>query len=241
MRQYLLLSLTLSSLFLNYADASSSRDAFIDGLDSANCNLAPTELHLDTDAQSYDLANALSLSWISLTTLQASTADPSPFITKKDLADNWQITKIRTISNLAHNFKVVVADYQDTVLVTFHHSDDNQTGIWGSEPNPTLGQRNHDDYSTMLSSELNKKLSEELGQEWEELLDEVRSRLNNNQKLWVFGHSSGSALAQLSAAGFKSEGLHVNQDYLSSTMDKNHSSRSNDGHFCNLITALQSE
>ncbi len=183
--------------------AEISREQFIDQLDSANCSNVPTNIYLDTEAPDYDLANALSLSWISLTTLD------DQVLSNAELAQQWGITNPRIIENATHDLKILIADYQDTTLVTFRHTDSNKNwlynadyGLWDNAASFTLGEQTHHGFTRMLSAE------------WTALLTEVRRRSESAGKLMVFGHSLGAALAQLSAAGFEAEGLHVDQVYL---------------------------
>ena len=198
-----IVSTTVLTTISTTAYADIDREFFIDQLDSANCSQVPPEIYLDTHSQTYDLANALSLSWISLTTLEDTA------ISKEELSDSWNVSNIKVIENAEHDLKIMIADYQDTVLVTFRHTDSNKNwlynadyGLWDFDASFTLGEKTHHGFSRMLSAE------------WDSLLTEVSNRTSLNKKLFVFGHSLGAALAQLSAAGFQNSGINVDQVYL---------------------------
>jgi hypothetical protein len=227
MRRSQLFTVALSALISMHSAAESAanitRDAFIDGLDPVNCYQAPSALYLDTSSQTYDLATALSLSWISLTALESTMENRSAFITQEDIANNWQVTNIHSIENDARDLKIIIADYQDTVLVTFHHTDSHKNWLHNADdglitnqietkehqPSFTLGEQTHDGFSRVLSAQ------------WDQVLSEVKRRMaaktdaHMAQKLWVFGHGLGAAFAQLSAVGFEVENIHVDQVYLS--------------------------
>ena len=196
-------SLFLGSALSFSSSADISRSEFIDQLDSANCSQVPPEIYIDTRSKTYDFANALSLSWVSLTTLGEN------FVSAEELEQQWQITNLEIIDNPEHDMRILIADYHDATLVTFRHTDSNKNwlynadyGLWNVDSSFTLGEATHHGFSRMLQAE------------WEDLLESVKARADKNDKLWVFGHSLGGALAQLSAAGFQNEGLYVDQVYL---------------------------
>ena len=203
MKKSSIFSLFLGSVLSFSSFAEFSRSDFVDQLDSANCSQVPPEIYLDTRSKHYDFANALSLSWISLTTLGEN------FISAEELEQQWNLTNLEIIDNPEHDLRILIADYHDATLVTFRHTDSNKNwlynadyGLWNFESSFTLGEKTHHGFSRMLSAE------------WDEILASVKARTNTNDKLWVFGHSLGAALAQLSAAGFQNEGLYVDQVYL---------------------------
>jgi len=203
MKKSSLFSLLLGSTLSLSVTADISRSGFIEQLDSANCSQVPPEIYLDTQSTQYDFANALSLSWVSLTTLGEN------LISAEEFEQQWQLTNLEIIDNPEHDLRILIVDYQDTTLVTFRHTDSNKNwlynadyGLWNFEASFTLGEKTHHGFSRMLLAE------------WDELLESVKERASTNEKLWVFGHSLGGALAQLSAAGFQNEGLHVDQVYL---------------------------
>lgn len=195
----ILLGLVLS--FSSYADIS--RSEFIDQLDSANCSQVPPEIYLDTSTQHYDFANALSLSWIS------SAALNHKIISSEDLEQQWHITNLETIENPDNNLKIMIADYQDTVLVAFHY-DDNQRNWENNEIAIThshfgLEEATHVDFTQTLQ------------ETWETLQSYLSTRIDINKKLWIFGEGVGGAFAQLSAVGLENEGLYVDKVYLSNS------------------------
>jgi hypothetical protein len=212
MKKFSILSLLLSlpiilpfSLALSFsAYADISRSAFIEQLDSANCTQVPPEIYLDTQKAHFDFANALSLSWISLTTLGENS------ISAEEFEQQWQLRNLEIIDNPETNLRILLADYKDTMLITYRYTDSNKEWLYNSdgtsddfEHSFTLGEKTHHGFSQVLSSE------------WASLLASVRARKGQSNKLWVFGHSLAGALAQLSAAGFEQEGIHVDQVYLS--------------------------
>lgn len=199
-----IISALLFLLLSNPTTADISREEFIDQLDSANCNQVPPEIYIDAHSPVYDLANALSLAWLSVTTLSDN------FLNEQGLAENWQLKNIEIIHNSKHELKILIADYQESLLVAFHHTD---------EQNNWLYER--DEYSAplkadfSLGAEIHNGFSHTLNSEWKGVLDSVRKRASETKPLLVFGHHLGAAIAQLGAAGFQAQGIHVSQVYLS--------------------------
>lgn len=196
------ITLLSASLAVTSAQAL-ERGQFIDQLDPAACDVPPESIYLDTSARTYDFANALSLSWISLGAIEGEA------LSVDAMASQWGVTNVRFIENTQHDLKIIIADYQDTVLVTFRHTNSNKNwlynadfGLWNFDDSFTLGEKTHHGFARMLSAE------------WLNLLEEVQQRTNTGKGLWVFGHSLGAGLAQLASAGFSAEGLYVDQVYL---------------------------
>jgi Lipase (class 3) len=186
------------------ATADISRGEFVDQLDSANCNQVPPEIYIDAHSPVYDLASALSLAWISVTTLSDN------YLNEHGLAENWQLSNIEIIHNSEHELKILIADYQDSLLVAFRHTD--KQNDWLYQSNEQLDAINAD---FSLGEETHLVFSHVLDSEWKGLLESVQKRVSVDKPLLIFGHHLGGALAQLSATGFQAQGIHVNQVYLS--------------------------
>lgn len=187
--------------FASYADIS--RSAFIDQLDSANCSQVPPEIFLDTDTRHYDAANALSLSWITKTALEENR------ISAEEFEQHWQLSNLEIIDNLQYGLRVLISDYHDTTLVTFHHE-----AIDTRATNSAASYSNANRDMSFSLGEATHPVASLLKEEWDIILSSVISRAQKNSKLWVFGHELGGTFAQLSAVGFETEGLFVDQVYL---------------------------
>jgi hypothetical protein len=256
MKKSSVFSLILGSAlsFSSYADIS--RSEFIDQLDSANCSQVPPEIYINTSIRDFDFANALSLSWISTAVLEENQ------VSVEEFEDQWQIANLEIIDNHQFGLRILIADHQDTTLVTFHLDNDHPAWLNSSEfvlsefkSSFALGEETHQIFSSMLL------------EEWDDLLERVQDRAENKE-LWVYGHGINAAFAQLSAVGFENEGLHVDQIYLTNApqvgslkwlanankllAERVHSiryenklpqdlSRSGEAYICSMINALENE
>ncbi|MCO7225828.1 alpha/beta fold hydrolase [Pleionea sp. CnH1-48] len=199
-----------ATIALSTSAQTIERPQFINQLSVDTCSTSPAHILVDTAKTQFDLAHALSFSWIALQTLDT---DPNSYDDDKDAdlakaQEQWGLSNIKMFDNQRWNVRAMITDYEGDVFLTFRHTDSNLNwllnadfGLWNFDHSFALNRKVHHGFATML------------GSVWTDVVSELQARTQDGQKVHIFGHSLGGALALLSAPGLKLEGIDVAQVY----------------------------
>lgn len=204
--------------------------ALVADIDSNACNQPINEFTLESEFQTFNPSNALSLVWLGIHTLDSTVkADNLGNIVKledselegkdKDSdADLLSFLEQNQFKNSVmreferFNIRYVITEHEGRSILVFRHTlglknwlSNFDYGLASFDIEPALGEKIHHGFGHILSHI------------WPQLLSDVVNHTEKTGSLWIYGNSLGGALGLLTTPSLVKNGVPIEQLYLTGT------------------------